>query len=240
MITAQYAKAGKYIYYRCSKKRGRCSQPYVNRISLEKQLKTLLEAIALPDHWAEIIRAEMKSLIRKEAKEQHSFSQNLEHRINDLDTKIDKLINTYLEGLLDKETFLKKKNELLERKVELQEQLDDFGKKGLVWVEPVREWLEAAQQAGKLASSHDLSEIKYFIRKIGSNRCLLDKEVHWEVPLPYRMVSEYRSRQGIGGKVGVAGGAGKKKDTLHSKEDVLLCRGREIRTPDPLLPKQVR
>ena len=38
-------------------------------------------------------------MMRKEAKDQHSFSQNLERRINDLDTKIDKLINTYLEGL---------------------------------------------------------------------------------------------------------------------------------------------
>jgi hypothetical protein len=74
----------------------------------------------------------------------------------------------------------------------------------LVWVEPVREWLEVAQQAGKLASSQDLSEIKYFIRKIGSNRSLLDREVHWEVPLPFRMISEYRSRRGIGGEVGFA------------------------------------
>jgi len=201
MITAQYAKAGKYIYYRCSKKRGRCSQPYVNSVSLEKQLKAKLESIALPDHWAEIIRAEIESMMRKEAKEQHFFSQNLNHRITDLDSRIDKLINTYLEGLIGKETFLKKKNELLERKVELQERLNDFGKKGLVWVEPVREWLEAAQQAGKLASSEDLSEIKYFIRKIGSNRCLLNREVHWEMPPPFRMITEYRSRQVIGGEV---------------------------------------
>ena len=228
MITAQYAKAGKYTYYRCSKKRGRCTQPYVNSVSLENQLKAKLEAIALPDHWAEIIRAEMESMIQKESKEQNSFSQNLTRRITDLDARIDKLINTYLEGLLDKETFLKKKNELLERKVEFQEKLDDFGKKGLVWVEPVREWLEAAQQAGKLASSQDLSEIKYFIRKIGSNRCLLDREVHWEMPQPYKMITEYRSRQGIGGEAVAAGGVLKKKDTSQIKKDVLLCRGSGI------------
>jgi len=225
MITAQYAKAGKYIYYRCSKKRGLCTQPYVNSDSLEKQLKAKLEAITLPDHWAEIIQAEMESMMRKEVKTQHSFSQNLERRITNLDSRIDKLINTYLEGLLSKETFLRNKNELLERKVELQEKLNDFGEKGLVWVEPVREWLEAAQQAGKLASSQDLSEIKYFIRKIGSNRCLLDRKVQFEVPRPFRMISEYRSRKGIGGKAGFAGGSAKKKDTSQCVEDVLFCRG---------------
>ena len=104
--------------------------------------------------------------------------------------------------MIEKEPFLKKKNEYVKKKVELQERLDDFGKKGLVWVEPVREWLEAAQQAGKLASSQDLSEIKYLIRKIGSNRCLLDREVHRDVPLPLKLVSEYRSRQGIEAGVG--------------------------------------
>ena len=114
----------------------------------------------------------------------------------------------------------------------MQERLEDFGKKGLAWVEPVREWLEAAQQAGKLASSQDLSEIKYFIRKIGSNRCLLDREVHWEVPPPFGRISVYRSRQGIGGEAGAADGAGTIKDTSQCEEDVLLCRGllNEVRT----------
>jgi len=102
----------------------------------------------------------------------------------------------------------------------------------LVWVEPVREWLESAQQAGKLASSQDLSEITYFIRKIGSNRCLLYREVHWEVDLPFKRISEYRSRHGIGGEVVSAGWVEMKKDTLRRKEDVLLCREllNEVRT----------
>jgi hypothetical protein len=62
------------------------------------------------------------------------------------------------------------------------------------------------------------------MRKIDHNRTMLDREVHWEVPLPYVRISEYRSRQGIGGEGAAAGGAGKKKDTLRKKEDVLLCR----------------
>ena len=39
--------------------------------------------------------------------------------------------------MIGKEPFLRKKNELLKQKVEIQERLDDFGKKGLVWVEPL-------------------------------------------------------------------------------------------------------
>ena len=70
------------------------------------------------------------------------------------------------------------------------------------------------------------------MRKIDHNRTMLGREVHWEVPPPFRMVSEYRSRRGIEGVLRSAGGAGIKKDTLRYKEDVLLCRGllNEVRT----------
>jgi hypothetical protein len=61
---------------------------------------------------------------------------------------------------------------------------------------------------------------------------MLYREVYLELPLPYKWISEYRSRHGIGGEGATAGGVGKKKDTLQNKEDVLLCRGLldEVRT----------
>ncbi|NOR34634.1 MAG: hypothetical protein GQ579_08150 [Bacteroidales bacterium] len=69
-------------------------------------------------------------------------------------------------------------------------------------------------------------------RKTDHNRTMLYREMHWEVPLPYRMISEYRSRQGIGGEIVASGGVLMKKDTSLCVEDVLLCRGLldEVRT----------
>ena len=61
-------------------------------------------------------------------------------------------------------------------------------------------------------------------RKTDHNRTMLNGKVHWQLTLPYKRITEYRSRRGIGGEAGSSGGAGKKKDTLQNKEDVLLCR----------------
>ncbi|MEN8203093.1 MAG: hypothetical protein ABFS28_10900 [Bacteroidota bacterium] len=102
---------------------------------------------------------------------------------------------------------------------------DQFQTRDLGWFEPVREWVESAHQAGKLASSEDYSEIKQFIRKIGSNRCLLDRKVHFEVPPPFRLVAEYCRRRGIGAGSSGDGGDGKEKDTVLCMDDVLYCRG---------------
>ena len=35
-------------------------------------------------------------------------------------------------------------------------------------------------------------------RKIDHNRTMLDREVHWKEPWPFKRISEYCSRQGIG------------------------------------------
>src|SRR3989344_5500187 len=56
MITAQWTtgKMGvRYRYYRCTKKKGKCNQLYLQEDALVLQLKERLEQIALPDEWTD-------------------------------------------------------------------------------------------------------------------------------------------------------------------------------------------
>ena len=240
MITAQYAKGGKYIYYRCSKKHGKCNQSYINSTAMVSQIKEELESISLPDNWAEIILAEIEAMERLEVREQRSFFQNLEQQIQELDKKIDKLINSFLDGLIEKESYLKKKDELLKMKVDLQERQKDFGKKGVAWVELAREWVEVAHHAGKLALSDDFFEIKQFVKKIGSNHSVMDKKVLLDVVPPFALVSAYRKGRGTQKALAGFGGGKKEKDEMVNDQIVLSCRGGEIRTPDLYVPNVAR
>ena len=234
-----HAKGGKYIYYRCSKKHGKCNQAYVNSKVLIKQLHDKLESIALPEDWAEIILAEIEGMERMEAREKQSFFKNLEQQIKELDEKLDKLINSFLDGLIEKNVYLNKKDELLKQKVELQERQKDFVKKGVLWVELAREWVELAQRAGKLALSNDFLEIKHFVKKIGSNHRVLDKKVLLDVGQPFSLVSEIRRGRGLWLDCAGAGGGKKEKDTNQKMEDVLSSRDEKIRTSDPTPPRRV-
>ena len=72
-ITAQYAKKGKYIYYRCSKRKGYCSQSYLRDIHLIEQLKNEVDRIALPYEIGEIMLAEIEIMERNEIKEQQKY-----------------------------------------------------------------------------------------------------------------------------------------------------------------------
>ena len=141
---------------------------------------------------------------------------------------------------IPKSEYLKMKDELLKQKVDLQEQIKDFGKKGGAWVELMREWVEVARHAGKLALSNDFLEIKQIVKKIGSNRRVLDKKVLMDVVPPFDLVSEYSFGRGLRTDSAGTGEGTKKKDTDQKMEDVLLGRGDPTRTDDHLHPMQVR
>ncbi len=191
MITAQYAK-GKYRYYRCTKRLGACSQKYLSEIELVEQLKNELSKVALCEDWKEKMLAQVEIWEKEVKSSSHIFAQNLEEKIKFTDEKLDKLINTFLDDDIEKETYLKKKGELIKTKKDLCQQKSDFGRKGNNWIEPLREWIFSAHQAEKLAFSNDYHEMKSFVQKIGTNHQLFNKRIEWKLKTPYAILRKYK------------------------------------------------
>ncbi|GAG55051.1 unnamed protein product [marine sediment metagenome] len=121
---------------------------------------------------------------KEDERSSHAFSQNLSNKITEVEEKLDKLVNFFLDDLMDKDTYINKKNRLVKTKADLIQKRKGFGKKTDNWNEPLREWVNDAHHAEELASSKDLNAIKSFVEKIGTNRRLLDKKVllQWEKP----------------------------------------------------------
>jgi len=123
-----------------------------------------------------------------------SFAQNLEKEIKETEQKLDKLVNAFLDGSIEKETYLAKKDELIKTKTDLNRRKADFGRKGNNWIEPLKEWILSAHHAEKLASSNDFDEIKSFAEKIGTNRRLLDRKLIFDFVRPFDFVPKYTEK----------------------------------------------
>jgi DNA invertase Pin-like site-specific DNA recombinase len=177
MITAQWAhgNGGSYRYYRCTKKLGKRSQGYLREPLFVEQLRERLQKVALCEDWAEKMFVKVDDWEEKEAQSSQSFAQNLEDKIKETEQKLDKLVNAFLEGTIEKETYLAKKNEIIKTKTALLQKKDDFGRKGNNWIEPLREWIKTAHHAEKVALSKDFDQMKIFTEKIGTNHRLRDK-----------------------------------------------------------------
>jgi len=193
-ISAQYAKGngGTYIYYRCSKKRQKCSQGYVREDKMLDELRGIIKTLVIPQTDLITMNNCVLEWERHEQKNLVSFGSQFEAQIEETEAKLDKLINGFLDGVIDKTSYLSKKDELIRLKVELNQKRSDFARKGLLWVEPLSEWLEELGKAEKLASSNDLYAVKSFLGKIGTNRIVLGKKVLLDFVEPFDLILKYK------------------------------------------------
>ena len=197
-ITAQFAKGngGTYRYYRCSKKFGICKQGYLREDLLLGQLIEMFQKIAIPEDWAENMLKEIEIWQKQEQFQTKSLIQNTDGQIKQTEMQMDKLVTGYLEGIIEKENYLKKKSELLKQKTDLKLKNSAFGQTSKNWVEPLREWVKTLEQAGKMTNpTMNLSEFKEFSQKVGSNRLLKDKKIVFDWLPPFEFIAKDKDFQ---------------------------------------------
>ena len=192
-ISAQYGKGngGTYRYYRCSKRKQACSQSYLQEHLLAGQLKEELKKITLPESWYKTGLEQIEKWAEEEKTGQQALIQNIGNELIEVKRKLDKLVNSFLDGIIERDTYLKKKEELVIKKGDLEEQSKQFGDKAIIWLEPMMRWLEAARNAGEISKSENYEEIKLFVEKIGSNRLLQDKKVKIKFEEPFLILRKY-------------------------------------------------
>src|SRR3989338_7002953 len=193
-ITAQYAKGngGIYTYYRCTKKRGACQEKYLGENQLVEQIKNFLQKVSLSSQDTEKVLAAL-DMEEKRAKEQAKGEViNLKNQLSQVETKLQKLLDAYLDDAFTQKEYTAKKDILISQKVALNEKITDFEQKGLSWLEPAREFVKSLNQAANLVQTDNLSELPTFLKNIGSNHILRNREFVFTPKIEYQLVAERR------------------------------------------------
>ncbi|MEK7082484.1 MAG: recombinase family protein, partial [Patescibacteria group bacterium] len=226
MFSAQWAtgKSGhRYRYYRCSKKRGRCSQSYIQEAELAGQIKARLQTISLPERYTDWMLAEVNKWEREESAATGSEVQHLSVQIKTSEARMEKLVNTYLDGDIPKEIYLKQKDALMRASLLLKEKLKDFERGKKNWVEPLRQWILDTKQADILSQSENYPEIKSFVLNIGTNPHIFAKSVSFGASAPSEFAAS--RREFLSARLVAAQCA-----ATFSDREVSICGGGGIRT----------
>jgi len=180
-ITAEKQKG--HIYYRCTKRRGNCSQPYIREEELNRQLSQLLQKFSLRPDWA----AEMRKMLERDKTEATqsaiAFVQEAREKIRAIQVKLQRLLDGYLEQVIEQETYRSEKAKLLSEKKSLEEQTINLEQKRTGWLEPMAEWIKKAENLPKIAQEGNLFEKKVACRTLfGSNLVLANREARVSAP----------------------------------------------------------
>src|SRR3989338_7864614 len=189
-ITAETQKG--HNYYRCTKKREMCSQKYVREELLTEQVKSFLQKVSLPSLDTEKVLRELDKDEQKAREDSKVLVENLRSELVDIETKLDKLLSAYLDEVITSEEYATQKQKMIDHRVELKEKIREIEDKGVSWLEPARAWVKSLNQAEKLLSSGDKSEMTAFLKQIGSNHILIDKSFSFSPKNPFQILCERR------------------------------------------------
>ena len=195
MITAEKQKG--HIYYRCSKKKVKCTQPYVREEILDRQLSSLIQKVSLRPDWAEKLLVMAERDKEQSAQSVAAFVRESEDTIRAIQIKLQRLLDGYLEQDIDREVYRERKAKLLLEKKSLEENMARIEQKQHAWLEPFQSWVKVASTLVGIARDGTLLEKKGAAKEIfGSNLRLRAREIHGEPIPPY--LSALRASESVG------------------------------------------
>ena len=127
----------------------------------------------------------------KQAKEEAKTTvQNFKLELREIEARLEKLLDAYLSEVISANDYKTRKENLVIKKVELGEKIGDFEQKGLSWLEPAREFVLSLNQAANLVQSGNKEEMTTFLKTIGSNHVLENRQFAFAPKIQYKLAAE--------------------------------------------------
>ena len=120
---------------------------------------------------------------RKAEQSSGVFIADARSKISNLQGKLRRLLDSYLDQDIDRETYIGKKAEIMSQKKGFEEKLSKLTLGQNLWLEPMKKWLETAVSIRKIANGTDLLAKKSLCLEIfGSNLILKTKKARLRAP----------------------------------------------------------
>ncbi|MBU0636627.1 recombinase family protein [Patescibacteria group bacterium] len=184
-ITTETQKGHNYL--RCTKRKNPCSQKYTREEIITSEIQKEIKKVSLPDDWAKWMLAENEKDKSVETQSSTLFADNTKADISLLDSKIEKLMNAYLENALSLEEYRDMKNKLVNEKQLLKEKLSAFEQKANNRFELTEKFLKYNME---LANEGINEEKLHLFKKVGSNFIIEARTVLFEPRGAWRILSD--------------------------------------------------
>jgi hypothetical protein len=185
-ITAEIQKG--HIYYRCTKKFGKCSQKFLREEALLEQINNAILKVFIDNDIKNKVICELEKLAQEESKASSSLSRQLQDKLKSFDDKLEILIDLYIGKEITSEEYQRKKAKLLNEKKDLQDKAGEIEKAGGGWLEPAREFATTCNQAGSVAWQGNLAQKREFLKMLGSNFKIFDRTLSFTIEKPFSLI----------------------------------------------------
>ena len=127
-ITAEIQKG--HNYYRCTKKSNAalrlvCKQPYIREEDLDKEISDLLKPYSLRADWADEMLIRVNEEKKQNTQSARLMAEQKRAEIENINLRLQKLLDSFLDGIIDREAYVAEKAKGMSRKKSLEEQAEN-------------------------------------------------------------------------------------------------------------------
>lgn len=177
-----------YVYYRCQAKG--CPQKTIREEEVEAALQRVFEHLRFSESENQTLRAEIRRRFRGATTFRENGVRVFQLQLNQIRGRLSKLTDAYIDGVLEKEIYLEKKNALITEESAVGERLRRLEQGGEAIYSQVEKFLElvsSAYESYKLATEEERREL---VEMITSNLEVEGKILTAKLNYPFKLVVE--------------------------------------------------
>ena len=169
----KHLKNGKtiyYEYYRCTKKRGACSQPYIEVKELEKQIDEVLASIVMTQHCREWLIKYFDEANKDEEKTALTIYKTQHRTLEIIAKELFNLTTMRRKEQIEEDEFIEQRNALLAERRQLQERVGGTEYRIEKWLELAEKTFDFSSRCRYWFEHGDFADKKVIVHTIsGSN-----------------------------------------------------------------------
>lgn len=185
-----------YVYYRCQIKL--CPQKTIREDAVEASFGNVLKRLFFNEDELSYLRADIAKRHQQDTELQESQRKALKIQLEQIQSRLSKLADAYVDEVFDKETYVQKKNALLFDEKAIKEKLEKVEQSEAGIIKEVEEILELANQAYSSYKKGLKEEKREMVKIVTSNCFIKEKTVLFKLNYPFELIA-YRHKNQDGG-----------------------------------------
>ena len=147
---------------------------YVREEGLETEITALLKPFSLRADWADEMLKRVKEEKKQSAQSDALMAGQKRGEIEKINLRLQKLLDSFLDEIIDRDTYVAEKAKLMSQKKSLEEQSTALLKGRANWLEPFQSWILTARNAGEIAVNGSPQEKRALAQKVFGSNLVLD------------------------------------------------------------------
>lgn len=189
-ITAEIQKG--HTYYRCTKSKGKCSQPYIREEALEHEIGLILGDLVLDQEMVDIIVESVKETEEEEIQRIETIRRSVEDRLRKVKADEKELLKKYLAGKVRDDLYEELSNEYEYEITALENQLKNLSADKTKTFELIERLLNTAKDARQDFIEARGQDKKEILEIVASNLALSNREiVAYQLKEPFNMIAKW-------------------------------------------------